>query len=349
MTDPWADPVTRTACSQCGTSLAPEMLACPGCHRLVHADALKHLAAQGEQAEREGRTAEALVAWQDVLSLLPTDTRQYEVVAGKISTLGQAVDSRRAPVVARNEESPVMEPIAETPQSRGAGGAAGLGAGLVLFLKGFAALPKISTFLSMFLMLGVYWAAYGWKFALGLIACFYVYEMGQLAALMRYGIRPNSSFFIPGYGTYARSRQHLVDPRQEAMVGLAGPLWGLGASLAFLGFFALTQEGAWAAVAVVSGWFNLFGLLPFGPLPGGRAFRVMSSSHRWFCVLAISLLWSRLDESQVAGLLILLMIVAAGYAMMVKPAAKSDLRTTLYYIALVVALALLNLAPVPNR
>ena len=50
-------------------------------------------------------------------------------------------------------------------------------------------LTKASTFLSMFLAMGVYWTAYGWKFALGLVVSIYIHEMGHVAALHRYGFR----------------------------------------------------------------------------------------------------------------------------------------------------------------
>jgi len=39
------------ACSDCGTQVAPGLLICPGCHRLVHAERLKQLADEAGRAE----------------------------------------------------------------------------------------------------------------------------------------------------------------------------------------------------------------------------------------------------------------------------------------------------------
>ena len=39
-----------TACGGCGTGLAPSLLSCPACHRLVHSERLKELAARAETA-----------------------------------------------------------------------------------------------------------------------------------------------------------------------------------------------------------------------------------------------------------------------------------------------------------
>lgn len=53
-----------------------------------------------------------------------------------------------------------------------------------LLLLGFT---KGSTFISMLLFLGVYRAAWGWKFAAGFVASIYVHEMGHVAMLQRFG------------------------------------------------------------------------------------------------------------------------------------------------------------------
>src|SRR5205085_2594758 len=44
-------------------------------------------------------------------------------------------------------------------------------------------LTKASTFFTMLLSMGVYWTAFGWKFAVGLVVSIYIHEMGHVAAL----------------------------------------------------------------------------------------------------------------------------------------------------------------------
>src|SRR5438034_2435876 len=46
-------------CAQCGTQIAPALLACPSCQRLVHSDALKRLAAGAERTAHAADTSAA--------------------------------------------------------------------------------------------------------------------------------------------------------------------------------------------------------------------------------------------------------------------------------------------------
>ena len=52
-------PITPT-CPACGSEVAPNLLSCPSCHRLVHADRLKELAGPAEASERAGDPSGAL-------------------------------------------------------------------------------------------------------------------------------------------------------------------------------------------------------------------------------------------------------------------------------------------------
>src|SRR5207302_3963478 len=98
-------------------------------------------------------------------------------------------------------------------------------AALFLLTKGkllLLGLTKATTFFSMLLSLGVYWAAWGWKFALGLVLSIYIHEMGHVFALRRLGFKASAPMFIPGLGALIRLRQHPANPREDAEIGLAG-------------------------------------------------------------------------------------------------------------------------------
>src|SRR5262249_21773650 len=112
-------------------------------------------------------------------------------------------------------------------------------------------LAKASTFFSMILSLGVYWAAWGWKFAVGLIVSIYIHEMGHVAALRGFGIKASAPMFIPGLGAVVRMQQMPGDPRQDARVGLAGPIWGLGAAIAAALSYLISAWPIWWAIARV--------------------------------------------------------------------------------------------------
>ena len=98
---------------------------------------------------------------------------------------------------------------------------------------------------------GVYWTVFGGWFALGLVLSIYIHEMGHVATLMRYGVRASAPLFLPGLGAVIRLNQAFTDPRQDARVGLAGPIWGTGAAMACVALYAGSHQPIWAALARV--------------------------------------------------------------------------------------------------
>src|SRR3989454_1596365 len=143
----------------------------------------------------------------------------------------------------------------------------------------------------MLLSAGVYWAAWGWKFALGVVLSIYVHEMGHVQALQRYGIKATAPMFIPGVGAVVRLKQYPASPREDARVGLAGPLWGLGAAAAAYAAYIGTGGGIWAAIAHFGAWVNLFNLVPVWQLDGGRGFRALTRRQRGIAAAVIALMW----------------------------------------------------------
>ena len=79
--------------------------------------------------------------------------------------------------------------------------------------------------------------------------------------------------FIPGIGALIRMKQAVADVRQDARVGLAGPVWGTFAALGCYGGSIALESPALAAIAKMGAFINLFNLIPIWQLDGGRAFR----------------------------------------------------------------------------
>ena len=324
-------------CPQCGTDVAPALLACPSCQRLVHADELKRLAAAAEQATQAGDSSAALAAWREALDLLPRDSTQHQVVSARVLELSRAID--RAPQAARQT-------------SRLGKGAAGLGAlGALLVKFKFAliflltkakllllGLTKASTFFTMVLSAGVYWTIWGWKFALGVVLSIYVHEMGHVQALQRYGIKATAPMFIPGVGAVVRLKQYPADRREDARVGLAGPIWGLGAAVVAYAVYRATGSGIWGAIAHFGAWVNLFNLLPVWQLDGGRGFRALTRGQRWIAAAMIGAMWLLTGE----GLLVLLGLAAAASAGFTEGADQPDPTILVQYGLLVVLLSLVS-------
>ena len=343
-------------CPQCGTELSPALLACPRCRRLMHGDRLNHLAAEAKASTEAGDLSAALGKWREALELLPPDSRQFATVAAKVGELSKQVDAAGLPPAPPRPGDP---PHAHGPRPSTLGKTLGVGGAVALLLWKFkfalgflltkgklllVGLTKGSTFFTMLLSLGVYWTAWGWKFALGLVLSIYIHEMGHVAALMRYGMKATAPMFIPGLGAVIRLRQHPADPREDARIGLAGPLWGLAAAAVAYGVSLYTGWPSWAAIAKVGAWLNLFNLLPVWQLDGSRGFRALTRGQRWTVLGVVGLMFLvTLD-----GLLAIIAVVGAIRTVAEKnESQKEGDSVTLYqFLFLVITLSLMTLIPV---
>ena len=345
MTRP-SDATLRT-CPACGTQTPAALLTCPACHRLLHTDTLKRLAAEAADATAEGRSRDALIAWRSALDLLPAGSRQHEQVRATVDRLSRSLEANDATAP---DHAPGWG-------GRGGAVAAGLGglallawkfkfAAVFLLTKGkllLLGLTKSSTLFSMLLSLGVYWAAWGWVFALGVVLSLYVHEMGHVAALHRLGIRASAPMFLPGLGAMVRLSQYPASAREDARVGLAGPIWGLGAAAATYGAHLATGAGALGAIARVAAWINLFNLVPVWQLDGSRGFRALGRSGRWTCAaVAVGAFVTTGD-----GLLLLLGAAMGIRALGRDVAEDQDARTLVEFVVLIVALSALTTIPIP--
>jgi Zn-dependent protease len=275
--------LSRT-CDRCGTELAAHALACPACSALVHRERLQELAGLAEAAAASGERATARALWQDALGLIPSHSQQHQQISARLAALADPIGPDRA---------------------AGSGGGQrrwtstiGIGATVALLLGGklkflLLGLSKLSTVASMFGFIAVYWAIHGWPLAVGIAVSIYVHEMGHVAMLRRLGIQADAPLFIPGVGAVVMLRQHISDPVVDARIGLAGPVWGLGATVAAWLAYVSTGAPIWLAIAEISAFLNLFNLMPIWQLDGSRGFHALSRQQRWIVVSAIGLaLWA---------------------------------------------------------
>lgn len=332
------------ACIECGAEIGAASLACPRCHRLVHRETLKELAATAEQATTNGDPTSALAAWRTALVLLPPRSRQHEQVLAKVQALSRAIASGVPAGQAKTGTD--AQPSGKTkPLAAGATGLALLAWKLKfviafvltkgkLLLLGFT---KLSTVLSMAVSLGVYALAFGWKFALGLLLSLYVHEMGHVASLKKFGIAASAPMFVPGFGAFVRLKQYPANPVEDARVGLAGPIYGLGAACVAAGVAFVTGSQVLFAIAKTGAWINLFNLVPVWQLDGGRAFRALDRKQRWMAAAAVGAIWFVSGES-----IVVLLVLGALFRALEKTApAEGDRRTLVQYVALCAVLAAL--------
>lgn len=312
------------------------MLACPVCGVLVHSAELKRLSALAESATEP---VDALTAWRRVLELLPPESRQHAVIVEKVKALVLLVDKgggRRRDPASRRTKGIIATVI----------GVAVLAvtkfkfALIFLLTKGkllFMGLLNGATLLSMFASFGTYWTVFGWKFAAGLVLSIYVHEMGHVVALHKFGIRASAPMFIPGIGAVVRLKERLHSPIENARVGLAGPWWGLGATVVSWGIGMATESKLAFAIAHVSAWINLFNLTPVWQLDGSRAFGALSRWQRWAGAAALCGVFVATGD-----VLVMLAALVAIFRAFGKDAdEKGDVRTTVDFCILAGALGLL--------
>jgi Zn-dependent protease len=324
----------------CGAQVSAALLVCPACGRLVHAQELAALAAEAEKATAESRAQDALTAWRRALELLPPAAPQAEAIRARIEPLSKQVDA--APL--RGGAIPKwLAPL----------GALGLLLWKFKFVLAFVltkgkllllGLTKGSTFFSMILAMGVYLTLWGWKFAVGFVLMIYVHEMGHVAALRRLGIRASAPMFVPGLGAFVRMKQYPASVREDARVGLAGPVWGLAAALACYAAFAVTEAPIFAGLAHAGAVINLFNLIPVWQLDGGRGIRALARRERWLLAALIggAFLWSG------EGMLLLVALAAVWRAFEKAAPAQSDTRAFAEFAGLIVVLGALAAIAVPG-
>lgn len=280
---------TPGVCDRCGTELPPATLACPSCGALIHRARLKQLADVATAAVASGDRAGAIPHWQEALALVPVGSEQHRIIGVRIGELSLAL----------NDRAPARAPSADSSGSTKSwwGQAIGAAVGVALLVGGklkflLLGLTKLSTFASMFGFIAVYWSIHGWPLAAGLGGSIYIHEMGHVAMLRRLGIQAGAPLFIPGFGAMVMLKERVTDPIVDARIGLAGPVWGLGAAVAAWLIFLLTGAAIWRAIAELTGFLNLFNLMPIWQLDGARGFHALSRQERWTVTAVVAVvLW----------------------------------------------------------
>jgi len=320
----------RDKCPQCGTELAPHARACPSCGLLLFSDRLKKLAASAEASEASGDLLQARKNWEDALKFLPPESKQYGTITARIADLTARIDGPTPQAAGSKPANP------DHPAWRRALG--GIATAFLLLLGKLKflllGLTKASTFFSMFAFFGVYWSIFGWPLALGLVISIYIHEMGHVFVLRKLGIGAGAPLFIPGVGALVMLKEHPSDAHVDAKIGLAGPIWGLGAGLAAMGVFAATRIPIWAAIAHLTAFINLFNLTPVWQLDGSRGFHALNRHQRIAVIGVITIAYLLTNQRMLA----IVGIVAVWRAVQ-KEQGPGDTKAFGTYVVLIAALS----------
>ena len=323
----------QNVCPRCGSTVPARLNGCPACGALVHAAELTRLAAEAEAAERRGDITAALEHWNAATLLLPAGAPQLQTIAERIQRLNDDLLGGKKKV-------------------EGGGGALARGGGILAALAAIAlkfktlillaltkfkivilGLTKLKTLLSMFAFFGVYWARWGWKFALGFVLTIYIHEMGHVVSLRRFGIKATAPMFIPFVGAFILVEKRVRDVRVDARTGLAGPLWGLYAALGCAALYLATGHQLFAALATFTAWMNLFNLIPIWQLDGAWGLSTLTRPERIALVVILGLGVVALKTPMLG----IVALVAAGMTIFARPSERSDRPMLALFVVLALA------------
>ncbi|GAC1362706.1 MAG: hypothetical protein NVS2B12_40540 [Ktedonobacteraceae bacterium] len=143
--------------------------------------------------------------------------------------------------------------------------------GWLLKFKSVLFLLKFGTAgISALISIGFYAVVFGWPFAIGLVAMLFIHEMGHALVMKLKGIPVGSMIFIPMLGAAVMMNQMPKNARDEAEVGIAGPIAGALAASFCLFVAQGLPHSVWAPLAYFGFFMNLFNLIPIVPFDGGR-------------------------------------------------------------------------------
>ena len=316
-------------CPNCSHWLPDGTLACPDCQTLTYGRFLSELAGSAQQMEQEGRWQEARERWNSTLQWLPGDTQQAASIQQHIAGIDTRLNKEQTQRDRWTRRLGPFAPIA------------------LFLLKAKSAvflLFKLKFFFGLITFFGLYWAMFGFKFALGFTACIFIHEMGHFVEVKRRGLRADLPMFFPGLGAYVRWYNQGVSREGLAAIALTGPLFGLAAALACFGLYEYTHSSLMLVLANVGAWINVFNLMPlmiFG-LDGAQASYALTGLQRMLiaatCVVFFVLTYGNGNPQWVLLAVGLMM----GWRSLAKDVPeKQETKSFAYFLGLVLALGML--------
>ena len=178
----------------------------------------------------------------------------------------------------------------------------------VALAKWGAVLFKLKFFTLFFTMLASMWAyalLYGWKFAVGFVVLIGIHEIGHVVVLRARGIEAGLPVFLPFLGAFVAMKESPRTAYDEALSGIAGPVFGVLASFGALGLGEVYGSELLRVLGYTGMFMNLFNLLPIIPLDGGRTAAALSPKL-WFVGLGLLLAYEIWRPSHIIPLVLVL-------------------------------------------
>ncbi|HVG22834.1 MAG TPA: site-2 protease family protein [Thermoanaerobaculia bacterium] len=153
--------------------------------------------------------------------------------------------------------------------------------------------------------------AYATQYPLGVVTGFVgitlIHEIGHAVAIRAKGLRAGFMVFIPFIGGAVTIKDQPRTVFDDAIIGLAGPLFGTLASLAVLQVYKWTSDPVYLLIAFLGFALNLLNMVPLGMLDGGR---ISAAISKWMWVIGGGMLVYKVVD-QPNPLTIIIAVLAA--------------------------------------
>lgn len=134
--------------------------------------------------------------------------------------------------------------------------------------------------LLIFFQLGLFKG--GLQGVLTIILVLLIHETGHLLGMRLFGYKNVQMFFIPFFGAAVSGESRNVATYKRAIISLLGPVPGIIIGCVLIFMFATTGRQNYFNLAAMFLFINIFNLLPFYPLDGGRfLYTVIFSRNRY--------------------------------------------------------------------
>ncbi|HZR93297.1 MAG TPA: site-2 protease family protein [Gaiellaceae bacterium] len=121
---------------------------------------------------------------------------------------------------------------------------------------------------------------HSWTFAFGFVAMIFIHELGHIVEARRQGLRVSAPTFIPFFGAYVTIERAGLTPWRNALISLAGPLFGGIAAAVAWWIGSVQDSNMWLVLANISFLLNAFNMIPIGFLDGGQVLRAAREEWR---------------------------------------------------------------------
>lgn len=161
------------------------------------------------------------------------------------------------------------------------------------------------TMLTIVISICAYAIIYNPWIAVGLVALIFVHEMGHVIAMNKEGFKTNGPVFIPFLGAALFAPKNM-DRRQEAVIGIGGPILGSLVAYLLIGLYFIFEARWLLMMGYVGIFLNIFNMIPISPLDGGR---VTQAAGKWFKFVGMGMLIAVTIALKNPGILLIWIIV----------------------------------------